>query len=394
MRIAAFISHPIQYYTPLWQELSRRPGICLKVFYFSRRSLDVSFDPGFGRTVAWDMDLLASHDYSFLPRQWPTRDPLDYSGTGLNSRLIATLREGWDVVFVSGHAHMNNWIIIAACKALRIPVLCIGDTNSSSDRDKPPWKRVAKRAILAPFMRNVTAFLAPGGQQRTCFLSYGARVESVFICPFVVDVDRFRKAVAEAGSSGLKALRERYDIADGKKVVAFIGKLLPVKRPLDLVRALAMLGRADLIGLFVGDGQMRGEVIQVGGDQVRVTGFVNRSEIPLVLSLADIVVLPSEFEPYGIVVSEAQVLGIPCVASDRCGCHGPDSVLQDGRSGLVYRCGDLRALTSSIRTLLDDSALYARMSACARAQGETQSQYHAANGFLAAAEYAVHSMRQ
>jgi glycosyltransferase involved in cell wall biosynthesis len=102
-------------------------------------------------------------------------------------------------------------------------------------------------------------------------------------------------------------------------------------------------------------------------------------------------VLPSEFEPYGIAISEAQALGIPCIASDLCGCYGQDSVLQHGRSGFVFPCGDLQELLSSIQTLMDDAALYAKMSECARAQGELQSQYHAANGFLAAADYAKNS---
>ncbi len=212
MRIAAFISHPIQYFTPLWQEVSRRPNVHLKVFYFSRQGLDPSFDPGFGKLMAWDMDLLAGHESQFLPRQWPTRDPLDYSPKGLNSHLVAAIRERWDVVFVSGYAHLNNWIILAACNAMGIPVMCYGDTTSNTDRDKPAWKRLAKRAVLAPFIRSTAAFLAAGGQTRSYFASYGARPDSVFICPYVVDVEGFRTAVEKAGPVGLAALRERFAI--------------------------------------------------------------------------------------------------------------------------------------------------------------------------------------
>ncbi len=391
MRIAAFISHPIQYYAPLWQELSKRPGVSLKVFYFSRQGLDLSYDPGFGKALAWDIDLLAGHEYEFLPRQWPTTNPLDHTLTGLNAQLIATLRKGWDVAFVSGYAHLNNWGILACCKALGIPVLCIADSNGNSDREKPTWKRAAKHAILAPFIRNVTAFLAPGGQQRAYLIGYGARPESVFPCPFVVDVNGFRSAVAAAGEIGLRDLRKRYSIAEGQSVIAFGGKLVPAKRPLDVVQAIAKLGRNELVGLFIGDGILRDEIERVGGARVRVTGFVNRTEMPLVLSLSDILVLPSEFEPYGIIVSEAQALGIPCVVSDRCGCHGPDSVLQDGSSGFVYRCGDIEELTSCIRRLLNERKLYTSMSKAASAQGELQSQHHAANGFLMAAQYAKNS---
>ncbi len=145
----------------------------------------------------------------------------------------------------------------------------------------------------------------------------------------------------------------------------------------------------DVIGLFIGEGPLRDEVAAAGGDRVRITGFVNRSEIPLALSIADLLVLPSEVEPYGLIVSEAQALGIPCLVSDRCGCHGPDAVLQHGHSGFVYRCGDVDELALRLGNLLEDPSLYERMSSAARVQGELQSQYHAANGFVAAAEYAL-----
>jgi glycosyltransferase involved in cell wall biosynthesis len=125
------------------------------------------------------------------------------------------------------------------------------------------------------------------------------------------------------------------------------------------------------------------------GARARCTGFVNQREIPLALSLADVLVLPSSYEPYGMVVSEAQCLGVPAVVSDACGCHGQDSVLQDGESGFVYPVGDVEALTDRLARLLDDRELWGRMRARAREQGETQSAARAADGVQAAVEYAM-----
>jgi glycosyltransferase involved in cell wall biosynthesis len=339
--------------------------------------------------MAWDMDLLAGHDAEFLRRQWPTQDPLDYYAFGLNAGMLAALRENWDVVMVSGYVHANNWLIVGACKALGIPVLCFGDTNPNTDQGKPLWQRAVKRALLAPYLRAVSAFLVPGGQSRDYFVDYGASPESIFISPYVVDVDGFAEIIAKAGSAGLDKVRERFGVPPGSRVVAFCGKLVSWKRPLDIVHALRHLGRRDIVGLFIGEGPLREEIVRVGGDGVRVTGFVNRSEIPIVLKLADVLVLPSEIEPYGLVVSEAQTIGVPCIVSDRCGCHGRDSVLQDGQSGFVFPCGDIDALTARLRDLLEDGALHERMSASARVQGQSQSQRHAAAGFVAAATYAI-----
>ena len=384
LRIAAFISHPIQNLTPLWQELSQRSGVELTVFYFSRHGVVPTLDTGFGVAVAWDIDLLAGHRHVFLPRQWPTRDPFDFGAghsTGGSSRR--SVRGG--TRFVAGYAHANNWLIVAACKLLGIPVICSADTTLRSAQAKSLPKRLLKRLLLTPFVRQTAAFLGLVGKRerisrimapdRNPFRS--ALVPST--CP-----DSMRRSLGPAPSAGseLKAGGG----SRRSKVVVFCGKLVQRKRPLDLLRAVEATGRSDLIALFVGDGELREQILALGGDRVRVTGFVNQSEIPLALSLADVFVLPSSFEPYGIVASEAQCLGIPAIVSDACGCHGEDSVVAPGVSGFVYPTGDVAALASRIETLLADEALHRDMSRQALRQGETQSKAAAADGFLAAVD--------
>jgi glycosyltransferase involved in cell wall biosynthesis len=56
---------------------------------------------------------------------------------------------------------------------------------------------------------------------------------------------------------------------------------------------------------------LRAELERTAGECGVIAGFVNQTEIPLALSLADVLVLSSEFEPYGMVVAEAQALGTP-----------------------------------------------------------------------------------
>lgn len=391
VRIAAFVSHPIQYRTPLWQELGRRPGVELTVFYFSKHGVVPAIDPGFGVAFAWDTDVLAGHEHVFLPRRWPTRDPLDYEAWALNAGIVAALRRGWDAVFIAGYAHANNWLIVAACRRLGIPVLCFADTTLPSVVAKTFGKRLVKRWLLTGFVRRVSAFLAAGGQTRTYLEHYGAAREAIFICPYAVDVARFRAAVAEAGAGGREELRRKWGIAPDARIVMFCGKLAPWKRPLDLVEAVLALERNDVVALFVGDGELREAILARGGDRVRVTGFVNQREIPLALSLADVIALPSSFEPYGMVIAEAQCLGIPAIVSDACGCYGEDSVVRPDVSGFVYPTGDVAALASKIELLLADEALRRRMAQQASVQGETQSDVAAANGFVSAVEFATRS---
>ena len=67
MRLAHIVTHPIQYYAPLYRELSSRPEIDLTVFFASDFSVREYEDPGFGRSVGWDTPLLDGYRYRFLP---------------------------------------------------------------------------------------------------------------------------------------------------------------------------------------------------------------------------------------------------------------------------------------------------------------------------------------
>ena len=79
----------------------------------------------------------------------------------------------------------------------------------------------------------------------------------------------------------LTALRQRYGIPQEARVVLFVGKLIPRKRPLDLVQALARLNsEGKVIGLFEGEGPLREKILFAGGSRVRITGFINQTEMP------------------------------------------------------------------------------------------------------------------
>lgn len=382
MRIAAFASHPIQYFAPLWQEVSRRPGVELKVFYYSRHGLEASTDPGFGVRMAWDIDLLEGYTSEFLPRRWPTSDPLEYRWKGLNAGIAAAVAQGWDAIYVAGYVHLNNWIVLHHARRRGIPVLCQNDVSLITERSKPWALRSIKRLIVGSYFRRCSGLLATGDHSRDYFLHYGASPGQVAFVPYVVDTDRFRARAAEVTRAERREWLGRFGIRDGQRVVAFSGKLIPRKRPLDLVEALSTLNRPDVVGLFIGDGELRQQVQKVGGEGIRVTGFVNQREMPAVLSLADLLVLPSSYEAYGLVVGEAMALGIPCVVSDRCGCHGEHGVLRDGETGLLFRCGDVGDLAAKLKRLLDDPALLSALGRRARVVSDELSPRSAADNLL------------
>jgi glycosyltransferase involved in cell wall biosynthesis len=101
-----------------------------------------------------------------------------------------------------------------------------------------------------------------------------------------------------------------------------------------------------------------------GLSRVVITGFVNQGEISRYYAAADVLVLPSSHEPWGLVLNEGMCFGLPVVASDAVGA-APDLV-HSGENGFVYPAGDVSALADALRRLLADSAGRGRMGARSR----------------------------
>ena len=80
---------------------------------------------------------------------------------------------------------------------------------------------------------------------------------------------------------------------------------------------------------------------------MRFAGFRNQTEIPEWFAASDVIVLPSDGgETWGLVVNEAMACGLPAVVSDRAGCAS--DLIDDGRTGYQYVCGDLGQLTDRL----------------------------------------------
>lgn len=90
------------------------------------------------------------------------------------------------------------------------------------------------------------------------------------------------------------------------------------------------------------------------GLESRVAVIEHRDDVAPVLAALDVLVCPSDHEPFGMVVLEALAAGRPVVASDT---GGPSEILEDGKSGLLFRTGDPDALAAALFRVLDDPAL-------------------------------------
>jgi glycosyltransferase involved in cell wall biosynthesis len=359
------VTHPIQYYSPWFANLSRR--IPLKVFYAHRQDAQGQARAGFGVGFDWDVPLLEGYEHEFL-RNVSGRPGLD-SFWGCDTpdigvilrrgRFGAALLFGWNK-----KSYLQGW---RAARAAGIPVL----VRLDSQLGKPRWGRVgqfAKSAIYSTVLPRAAEYLSPGRRTDEYLASYDVPPARIHRLPHMVDVERFGRSAANARSTGAAAaLRARHGAAAGDFVYLFAGKMIEKKRPDLLLEAFRRVSATRLdddrrIHLWMaGAGPMEEQLrAQAAGLSCTFLGFVNQSDLPCVYAAADCLVLPSDRgETWGLVVNEALACGTPAIVSEEAGC-APELVRNGETGWLMLRndpehLAELMANAAVSRSLQRDS---------------------------------------
>lgn len=368
-RIAVVNSHPIQYFAPLYAYLNRDPSLEITALYCSDSSLRGSIDPGFGRPVAWDVDLLAGYDVKWLGERAKSRTPGGFWSL-VCPEVWREIRDGrFDAVWLHGYAYAAYVLAFLVAKWYGIPVLIRTETHLGLRRSR--FRRWIRDTVLAVAYRFVDGFLAIGTANREYYRSLGVPESKIFDVPYTVDNDRLI-AAATLSSEERAEIRSRFGLTVDDPVVVFASKLIPRKRPDDVLRAMKLVReegiRASL--LIVGTGEMEPDLKRLCGEldlkNVAFAGFVNQRELPRLLAASDVFVLPSENEPWGLIVNEAMCASLPVVVSDEVGC-GRDLV-DAGRNGFIVPVGCVVEMASALRRALADHGFRLRAGAASFAR--------------------------
>lgn len=367
--LAILTTHPIQYQVPIWQALAKDGRVPFEVWYLTEFNTAASRDREFGKTFAWDIDVLSGYPHRVLdtaagasptaPWQCRLREPL-------RERLR---RSGAKALLIQGWQVAAYWQAVWEAKAAGVEVWLRAESNDLAP--VPPWKKAVKRLLLGQFFRRVDRFLYIGAANRRLYRDYGVPDRRLYAAPYAVDNERFARQ-AEALRPRRQELRRGWGIADDAFCVLFCGKFIAKKRPMDLVEAAAMLARrgegAKIHLLFAGSGELGPplraacqvvfDADEPGGTAAApvkagtrplasFAGFLNQTEISRAYVAADCLVLPSDAgETWGLVVNEAMASGTPCIVSSACGCA--EDMVGGDRAENTFALGDIGALSERI----------------------------------------------
>lgn len=357
-RLAYLVSHPIQYQAPLLRLIGAEPDIDLTVFYCSDLSIREYHDEGFGTSFQWDVPLLDSYRYEFLPA-WSGTDRFSF-WRPLNHGLARRLEQGrFDALWIHGWAYWSHLQAVYSARRRGIKVLMRGESGLHL-RIHGRMKQMLRRGLMRYLTANVDGFLTIGEHNRQYYLHHGARPERLFAVPYCVDNAFFQRKAAAAGTTR-EGLRAILGLDPARPVILYASKMTGRKRPGDLLEAYVRMspdGRREPHPylLFVGDGELRpaleARATQLGWNSVRFLGFKNQTELPGYYDLCDVFVLPSVQEPWGLAINEVMNAGRAVIVSDEVGC-GPDLV-KPGENGEVFKAGDVDGLRHALTSVLGD----------------------------------------
>ena len=353
-RLAVVVSHPIQYYAPLWRALAGAPGVELRVFFASRVGLDKTYDAEMKTSLAWATDLTGGYDHEFLPeaaRFQRTGFHLDNPSVG-----AALSRFQPSAVILHGYGSKTMLRALLWCKLHRARALLMADSSGHLSQG---FKRRVKSALMPLLLRRYDAALTMGDRSEAHLAALGMPRARMVRTPTMMD-EMFWRAGRERAALRAET-RAALGLQEADFVVLAAAKLSPRKRIGDLIEAAQ---GCKLV--IAGDGEERGRLEALAAERgvdARFLGFVNIDRLPALYAAADVFAHPAENEPYGMVAVEAAIVGLPLVFTAETGAVGPTAIARPDVNALVYPCGDVAALARALARLREDIDLRARLAA-------------------------------
>jgi len=360
-RLAIITTHPIQYNAPLFALLKERNVIDFKVFYtWGKDALEEKFDPGFGKKIMWDIDLMNGYDFVFLENIAKDKGSHHFNGID-NPDIIDVIKEYQpDSILVYGWPLKSHYKVMRYFKG-KIPVIFRGDSHLLDQQVF--YKSVIKKIVLKWIYRHVDKAFYVGNSNYEYYIAAGLKPRQLFFAPHAIDNQRFSNDDEMIINSGAQ-LKASLGIAKTDLVFLFAGKLESKKDPFILLNAFdTTVKQKDIHLVFVGNGELEGQLKASSKNktQVHFIGFCNQSEMPGVYQMADVFVLPSAGpgESWGLAVNEAMANGKAIIVSDKCGCAA--TLVKEGVNGFVFQAGNQPMLESAIKKLIEDKSLIQKM---------------------------------
>ncbi len=340
-KIGVLVTHPVQYFSEMFSEMAKNNKVT--VFYSHQQTADDQIKSEFGKSFSWPEEIFEGHDYKFLANKAKKKNVSTFFGCN-NPDLFREISSGsFDVFIVFGWHSMSYLQAVCACKIYKVPVYI--RTDSTLFERRSSLVRVIKKICYPQLLKIPTGFLYVGERSRLFLDYYGVKPDRLYLSPHCVGSKNFY----------LEKIKKKSAMEPMWKVLV-VAALIHRKRITDVILACNEVsegGRSIQLDI-VGCGEKESELMNLAelqGFKVNFHSFKNQTELRYFYTHADVLVLASDDESWGLVVNEAMQCGTPAITSDVVGC-GPDLIT--ATTGRVFKVRSVIDLADKIIDLLED----------------------------------------
>lgn len=235
-------------------------------------------------------------------------------------------------------------------------------TTRGADLNSALKSRLMKRVIRYTLKR--CDYITPNNEgHKKQLLLLGIPEEKITVVPNGVDTEKFKPR-----NKGI--LRKRLNLPKGKRIILFVGWLIPRKGCEYLIKSISEIIKTDrnIKLLIIGEGLLEQKLKVLAEDlglkdYIDFKGTISPDRIPFWMNASDIFVLPSLSEGKPNVVGEAMACGLPVIATN---VNGTPDFIEDGKDGFLIPPKDVDALTDKLKLLLDTPSLRTKLGKKAR----------------------------
>jgi len=266
--------------------------------------------------------------------------------------LYELLKYSPEVIIIGGYHHPSSLFALLYTKLFKRRIILWCESNRYDQRSYHPFKEAYKRW----FVRNCTEYLAAGKASFEYLLLLGAPADKIWVAPDAVDNEFFSKACDRE-----RKKKDAFKKFKGypEKLILYVGRLIDQKGIPDLLKAFQMLSEknSDLGLVLVGSGEGESRYrrfCQVNNlRNVFFEGFVYQEDLPAYYAAADVFVLPTHSDSWGLVLNEAMACKLPVISTDVAGAAR--DLIYHGENGYIYKKGNVDELIKFLRRVLNEN---------------------------------------
>jgi glycosyltransferase involved in cell wall biosynthesis len=336
MKLAIITNIPAPYRKGQWERFAKIKNLDITIYYCAKREPD----------RFWEIGSVQGVNEVFLKG-------ISLWRFHFNPGIFAVLLRNFDMFLVGGYGFPTLMCSIIFLRFLKKPYILLIDGVSTSKINY--FKRKATSRLKKFFTIGASAYFANGTCSRVFLEDLGINSSNIFNQYLTVDVEYL---MAQKANRKLvrKELRDNLGINQNTIVCMYAGRLIREKGIQDLIEVVGSLrkGGYDVIALVVGDGAFRNELVdhatRFPGSTI-FAGHIGSKNLNKYYYAANIFVLPTYDDAWGLVVNEAMACGLPIIVTDAAGCH--IDLVKDGRNGYIVRPGNVDELARAVKLLID-----------------------------------------